>query len=115
MTVYRQAAPQKPMDGVLLDIGLGGAHLVLKGLLDRGAFELELKLDKEPLRLPARLARDIGADAERRSLYHYGVRFTTHLGNIHLLQRVVDGVRGSSWAKRTGSPGGELKRDYWNL
>lgn len=112
--VFSRVASRAPVEAVLLDIGMGGGRLRVRGQLEPGPLLLELQLEDKP-RFDARVARLIGRDPKDKELYYYGILITTHMGNVHLLRNLLEKYRGKTWEKRLNSKDGAVKRDYWDL
>lgn len=107
--IWEHGYPRK-LEAVILDIGMGGALVRVKGTLPvPGEARLEVPVGEDPLLLKARVVRAAGKDPKDRAFEGYGLAFLLE-GRSHLrLKRLVDQVRKDIEFKP------DLTRDYWNL
>jgi len=106
---------KRVFDGLMLDVGMGGALLSILGSVPGPILMVEFQSERERAEVQTRIARAIGRDKQRPRHYLYGVSFETNLSNTHHLRKLIDKARTSKWAGRTGTRSGELRRDYWDI
>ncbi len=97
-----------PLTAEMLNLGIGGALLCVRGNLKGAYFYIELPLGKKRYKVKAHIAHTVGRDPNEWELYYYGMQFESDLSNDHVIRRLIDNIRG-------GRQAAELKRDYWNL
>lgn len=98
----------KVFAALMLDVGMGGAMLSVKGSATGPILLLNFNLAGKEVEIKARIARAAGPDKTRPRHYLYGVAFETDLSNQHHLRAIIDKARLSR-------PAEELPRDYWRL
>lgn len=107
------AMKNKLFEGAILDIGMGGALLSIKGSVTGPILVVHVQIESVAAEIKTRIARTVGPDKKRARHYLYGVSFETNLQNEHHLRKLIDEARKSKWTQRTGTQSGELRRDYW--
>lgn len=100
---------RKSADGTLLDIGMGGALLRVRGALDERPLQLQVFYEKKAFVLEARVARRAGKDPKDSVYNLYGLNFVLDMETQTYLKFLVDRLRASVQF------GPKISRDYWNL
>lgn len=97
---------REALDGTILNVGMGGAYIRVKGTIKLKTLTLRVALGSETLLVEARVVRTAGLDPKDKDVTLYGVEFmkdSTNQGRLHL---IVDRVRTAS------APGFSMTR-YW--
>ncbi|MFH2204631.1 MAG: PilZ domain-containing protein [Elusimicrobiota bacterium] len=102
-------------DGIMRDVGMGGALLSIHGSVEGPLLIVEIETSAGKTSFKARIARAIGMDKKKARHYLYGVMFETDLSNQHILRKILDQARAGKWSGQTGTDSGETRRDYWNM
>ncbi len=114
--IFSPLQGKDPFKAEMLNLGIGGALLCVRGNLRGPYFHMELPYEKKTFKIKTRIAHTVGRDPHDRELYYYGMQFDSDLSNEHLIRRLIDSIRSRGlFRRRTGDKTGELKRDYWNL
>ncbi|MBI4348560.1 MAG: PilZ domain-containing protein [Elusimicrobia bacterium] len=81
------------VDATLLNVGMGGAYLVAKGLLDLAPVSMRVTLGVETLSVDARVVRRAGPDPSDPRATFYGIEFARDHSTQGRLRLLVDRVR----------------------
>ncbi len=81
-----------PLEGTMLNVGMGGAFVKVKGALPGGSCTLRITLGEETISLGARVVR-ISSDPVERLAGHYGLEFSTDSDTRQRVRLLVDRVR----------------------
>ena len=101
----------KPVDGEILNIGMGGAHLRVHGTLsERQKSQLQVTVGGETFLMHVLVAWFPGPDPKDPTSNLYGVRFPTDDMNQLQVKVAVDRVRSQG-----GPAAPRVMRNYWNL
>ena len=76
----------------MLNVGIGGAYMRLKGTLPSGSSTLRIALGNETISLGARVVR-IASDPLERLAHCYGLEFATDSDTRARVRLLVDRVR----------------------
>lgn len=90
------AGSRGPMDGTMLNVGMGGALVRLKGLLPRSPFTVRVVCGEESMSLNARVVRIAGLDPDDRQWTLYGLEFIIDPQMFLRVRILVDRVRSGS-------------------
>lgn len=101
-------------EGELINLSLGGALLRLPAALSGPHLLLEIDAAEGKLALEARVVRSAREGKDKAAML-FGVVFEHDGMSERSLRPILDRVRREEWASKTGTEGGELKRDYWSL
>lgn len=95
------------LEGAVLNIGMGGAYIRVKGTLKLKTVTLRVALGAETMSMEARVVRTGGIDASDKASTLYGLEFLKDSTNQGRLRLVVDRVRANT---NLGMP---TMRNYW--
>ena len=87
------AGSRNPIEGTMLNVGVGGAFLALKGGPHSGSFTLRVTCGEETVSLDARVVRNGGSDPNDRQAGRYGVEFRDDPETKGRVRLLVDRVR----------------------
>lgn len=81
------------LEGAILNIGMGGAYLSVRGTIKIQTVTMRVAFGEETFTVEARIVRKEGLDPREKDVSHYGVEFlkdTTTQGRLRL---IVERVR----------------------
>lgn len=87
---------REALEGTVLNVGMGGAYIRVKGTLKLKTLTLRVSMGAETLSVEARVVRSAGLDPKEKDVTLYGVEFTTDATTQGRLHLIVDRVRTSS-------------------
>ena len=82
------------VDGVMLNLGMGGAYIMSKSTLKLSTATLRVTLGAETLSVDARILRGAGTDPKDPMATYYGIEFARDGSTQGRLKLLVDRVRG---------------------
>lgn len=87
------AGGRGPLEGLLLNIGMGGAFVKLKGSLPKSVCTLRISCGQDTISVDARVVRIARSDPADRLAMFYGLEFLTDSSTKHRVRSLVDRVR----------------------
>ncbi len=97
-----------PVEGTMLNLGMGGAYILSKGVLKLSTATLRVALGAETLSVDARIIRSAGTDPKDPQSTYYGIEFARDGSTQGRLKLLVDRVRSGPT-----SSGPDRMSGYW--
>ncbi|MBI4348610.1 MAG: PilZ domain-containing protein [Elusimicrobia bacterium] len=87
------AGGRGPLEGLLLNVGIGGAYVKLKGTLPKPQCTLRINCGEDTFAVDARVVRIAPADPADRAATFYGLEFLNDSSTKLRVRSLVDRVR----------------------